>query len=108
MNMVDNYGHGTHVAGIIAGNGVESLGMYIGIAPKVNLINLKVSDDYGMATSSSVVDAMQWVLEHKDEYNIRVVNLSVNGASPESSHTSRSARRSRCSGLTGGGGGFRR
>ena len=57
----DNFGHGTHVAGIIGGNGTKSVGFYMGIAPQVDLINLKVCDNYGMAYESDVVEAMQWV-----------------------------------------------
>ena len=76
----DLYGHGTHVAGIIAGNGASSGGAYVGIAPKANLINVKVSDDQGVATSSDVVAGLQWVLNNKDAYNIRVVNLSLNSS----------------------------
>jgi serine protease AprX len=76
----DQYGHGTHVAGIIGGNGGSSPGaMYAGIAPKVNLISLKVNDDVtGMCYESDVVEAMQWVYDNKAAYNIRVVNMSLN------------------------------
>jgi len=76
----DEYGHGTHVAGIIGGNGGSSPNtQYAGIAPKVNLINLKVNDDTtGMCYESNVVAALQWVYNNKDQYNIRVVNLSLN------------------------------
>jgi serine protease AprX len=84
----DSYGHGTHVAGIIGGNGANSNGFYQGIAPQVNLIGLKVSDETGMAYETDTVAAMQWVLENKDTYNIRVVNLSINSISEESYHTS--------------------
>ena len=84
----DEYGHGTHVAGIIGGNGGASGGMYSGIAPKVDLISLKISDDYGLAYESDTVDAMQWVLDNKDKYNIRVVNLSIQSTVPQSYHDS--------------------
>ena len=84
----DLYGHGTHVAGIIAGNGAASNGLYRGIAPGVHLINLKVGDDRGVANEAEVVAALQWVLEHKAEYNIRVVNLSVNVTEVQSYHAS--------------------
>jgi serine protease AprX len=73
----DFYGHGTHVAGIIAGNGTDSDGQYMGIAPGVDLISLKISDDAGMAYVSDTVEAMQWVFDHQAQYNIRVVNLSI-------------------------------
>jgi serine protease AprX len=84
----DQYGHGTHVAGIIGGNGGASGGIYSGIAPKVDLINLKISNDLGLAYESDTVDAMQWVLDHKDEFNIRVVNLSIQSTVPQSYHES--------------------
>jgi serine protease AprX len=84
----DSNGHGTHIAGIIGGNGANSNGLYTGIAPQVNLIGLKVSDESGMAYESDTVAAMQWVLENKDVYNIRVVNISLNSTVEQSYHTS--------------------
>jgi serine protease AprX len=84
----DGYGHGTHVAGIIGGDGSESGGKYIGVAPMVNIINVKVSNDDGSATMKDIVAGLQWVLDHKDAYNIRVVNLSLNSTVAESYHTS--------------------
>lgn len=83
----DLYGHGTHVAGIIGGNGANSSGTYIGVAPKVNLIALKATDDQGGGTTSAVVDALQWALNNKGAYNIKVVNLSLNSTVMESYHT---------------------
>ena len=84
----DQYGHGTHVAGIIGGNGAASLGEYRGMAPGVNLINLKVSDAYGMTYESDLVDGLQWIYNNKDAYNIRVVNISMNSTIAQSYHTS--------------------
>ena len=84
----DGYGHGTHVASIIGGDGSESGGKYIGVAPMVNIINVKVSNDDGSAMIKDVVAGLQWVLEHKDAYNIRVVNLSLNSSVAESYQTS--------------------
>lgn len=84
----DATGHGTHVAGIIGGNGTASDGFYSGVAPKVNIINLKISDENGMASESDVVAAMQWVFDNKDLYNIRVVNLSVQSSTEMSYHQS--------------------
>ncbi len=84
----DEYGHGTHVAGIIGGHGGASGGLYSGIASGVNLISLKISDDYGMAYESDTVEALQWVLDNKAQYNIRVVNLSIQSASEVSYHNS--------------------
>jgi serine protease AprX len=87
-NGEDRYGHGTFVAGIIAGDGKDSQGEYIGIAPKTNLLNVRISNDEGMSLESDVVAALQWVLENKDRYNIRVINLSLNAETPQSYHTS--------------------
>jgi serine protease AprX len=87
-NSADRYGHGTFVASVIGGDGKHSYGQYIGIAPKTNLVNLRVSDDQGMAVESDVVDALQWALDNKSRYNIRVVNLSLNSSMPQSYHTS--------------------
>ena len=88
QNPSDGYGHGTHVASIVGGDGSESGGKYIGVAPLVNIINVKVSNDDGSAMMTDVVAGLQWVLENKDTYNIRVVNLSLNSSVPESYHTS--------------------
>jgi serine protease AprX len=84
----DGYGHGTHVASIVGGDGSESAGKYIGVAPMVNIVNVKVSNDDGSALMNDVVAGLQWVLENKDVYNIRVVNLSLNSSVAESYHTS--------------------
>ena len=84
----DGYGHGTHVASVVGGDGSESSGKYIGVAPMVNIINVKVSNDDGSATMADVVAGLQWVLQNKDTYNIRVVNLSLNSTVAESYNTS--------------------
>ena len=73
----DDYGHGTHVAGIIAGNGFDSGGLRTGIAPGARLIGLKVLDAQGNGHISDVIDALGYVVSHKSELNVRVVNLSV-------------------------------
>ena len=87
-NVHDQFGHGTHVAGIIGGNGALSDGTYIGVAPRVNLLNIKVSDAYGTGYESDVVAGLQWIYENEVEYNIRVVNISLNSSVPQSYHTS--------------------
>ncbi|MCX6045175.1 MAG: S8 family peptidase [Chloroflexi bacterium] len=84
----DSNGHGSHIAGIISGNGVTSNGAYIGVAPKANLLDVKVTDDLGRSTTSDVVAGLQWIYENKKAYNIRVVNLSLNSAVAESYQTS--------------------
>jgi serine protease AprX len=88
QNTSDGYGHGTHVASIVGGDGSESGGKYIGVAPLVNIINVKVSNDNGSAMMKDVVAGLQWILENKDTYNIRVVNLSLNSSIAESYNTS--------------------
>ncbi len=80
----DGYGHGTVVATIIGGDGSDSSGKYIGVAPMVNIINVKVSNDNGSARMTDVVAGLQWVLQNKSTYNIRVVNLSLNSSEYES------------------------
>ena len=73
----DDYGHGTHVAGIIAGNGYDSNGARRGLAPGANLIVLKVLDDEGNGYISNVIAALDYIVAHRTQFNIRVVNLSV-------------------------------
>ncbi len=84
----DNYGHGNHVAGIIGGNGSRSGGAYTGVAPLVNLINVKVSNDNGQASVGNVILGLQWIFNNASAYNIRVVNISLNDSVIESYHTS--------------------
>ena len=76
----DDYGHGTHVAGIVGGNGVLSSGARTGIAPGARMMVLKVLDANGSGRISDVIAAFDRVLERKDALNIRVVNLSVSAA----------------------------
>ncbi len=87
-NLMDKYGHGTHVTGIIGGDGRVSEGAYVGVAPGVDILSVKVSDRHGGGTISTVVAGLQWVYDNKDLYNIRVVNMSLNSSVPESYHTS--------------------
>ncbi|AIS51752.1 serine protease AprX [Thermoanaerobacter kivui] len=73
----DDNGHGTHVAGDAAGNGYASNGKYKGVAPEANIVAVKVLDAYGKGLSSDILAGMQWVLDNKDKYNIRIVSLSI-------------------------------
>jgi len=80
----DDNGHGTHVAGIIAGNGYDTLGLRAGIAPAADLVSLKVLDNHGGGYISNVIAALDWIAVNRTVYNIRVVNLSVGAAVTES------------------------
>jgi len=81
----DDNGHGTHVTGIIAGNGYDSMGEKAGIAPNASIVSLKVLDANGDGTISDLIAALEWVAANHQAYNIRVVNLSV-GAPVEESY----------------------
>jgi len=79
----DKFGHGTHVAGLIGGSGSSSgngngyAATYAGMAPNVNLINLRVLDQNGAGTDSQVIAAIQQAIALKSTYNIRVINMSL-------------------------------
>lgn len=73
----DPGGHGTHVAGLVAGDGTASGGGYTGVAPGANLVDVRVISSTGSTTISTLIAGMQWVLAHRADYNIRVVNLSA-------------------------------
>ena len=89
---MDTYGHGTHVAGIIAGNGHNSSSpscptctrTFKGMAPNANLINLRVLDQNGQSSDSMVIAAINQAIALKSTYNIRVINLSLGRAVTES------------------------
>ncbi|PYR39002.1 MAG: hypothetical protein DMF93_15040 [Acidobacteria bacterium] len=72
----DHYGHGTHVAANIAGEGAIESG-YRGIAPGASLLNLRVLGDDGSGDMSDVIEAIDWTVEHRREFNVRVINLSL-------------------------------
>ena len=86
----DHFGHGTHVAGLIAGNSLNNpvrrnlSGRYMGVAPRANLISVKVSDDDGGTTVLDVIYGIQFAVDNKDRFNIRVVNLSLSSTVAES------------------------
>ncbi len=80
----DGYGHGTFLAGIIAGNGALSAGRYQGIAPRAKLVSIKVGASDGSADVSNVLAGIQWAVSFRDRYNIRVLNLSLGTNSTQS------------------------
>jgi serine protease AprX len=78
----DDYGHGTHVAGILAGNGSSSQQpgfsrLLSGVAPNANLLDLRVLDANGAGSDSLVIAAIQQAVQLKSTYNVRVINLSL-------------------------------
>lgn len=81
----DDNGHGTHVSGIIAGNGYDSRGDHVGMAPAAHLVSLKVLDREGRGVISDVIAAFEYAVANRTRQNIRVVNLSV-GAPVTSSY----------------------
>jgi serine protease AprX len=81
----DPGGHGTHIAGIIAGDGTRSAGQYVGMASRASIVDVQVLDHNGHGRVSSVVRGVEWVLAHKTQYNIRVINMSF-GAPGQASY----------------------
>ena len=77
LNCDDGYGHGTFIAGLIAGNGTSSGGKWKGVAPEAKILSVKAAGDNGAADVSNILAAIQWVVSFKDRYNIRVLNLSL-------------------------------
>lgn len=84
----DDAGHGTFVAGLIAGNGSASLPLdqggsairqYRGVAPEADIVSLKVLDKFGTGRESDVIRAIAWTIANRERYDIRVLNLSLGG-----------------------------
>ena len=74
----DDYGHGTHVAGLIAGSGDSTWSKrYRGVAPRARLIGLKVLDQNGAGYASDVINAIEFATANKDQLGINVINLSL-------------------------------
>lgn len=82
LDASDQFGHGTHVAGIVGANGKASTGIgfsrtFKGVAPNANIVNLRVLDANGSGNESDVISAIQQAIALKNTYNIRVINLSL-------------------------------
>lgn len=84
---IDRCGHGTHVAGIVAGSGARSNGVYAGIAPDIDIVALRVLGDDCSGNTSDVIDALEWIARHHEAYKIKVVNISLGHAVLESIFT---------------------
>ncbi len=76
-NPHDPNGHGTHIAGIIANSQESADGEWNGVSPGVNLVGVRVLNEEGFGTYEQVIRGIQWVIEHKEEFNIKVLNLSL-------------------------------
>jgi subtilisin family serine protease len=77
----DSYGHGTFLAGLIAGDGSASAGRYTGVAPGAEIVSVKIAGRDGSADVTKVLAAIQWVVSFKDTYDISVLNLSLGTSS---------------------------
>ncbi|MFZ5968291.1 MAG: S8 family peptidase [Bacillota bacterium] len=78
----DDDGHGTHVAGIIAGSGYVNE-RYKGIAPEASIIGIKALDETGSGSTSDIVAGIQWAVDNKEKYNIKVISMSLGSAVDE-------------------------
>ena len=79
----DTFGHGTFMAGLIAGNGAASKGRHVGAAPGANLVSIKVAGFDGSTDISNVLAGIQWAVAHRQRYGIRVLNLSLGSDSSQ-------------------------
>ncbi len=84
----DDAGHGTFVAGLIAGDGSASVArqdggsasvQFRGVAPAANVVAIKVLDETGQGRASTLIAGVAWAIEHRDDYDIRVLNISIGG-----------------------------
>ncbi len=73
----DDNAHGTHVAGVAAGNGLRSNGRYKGIAPEANIAAVKILGADGRGNPADVLAGLQWVIDNRARYRIRIANLSM-------------------------------
>ena len=79
----DTFGHGTFMAGLIAGNGASSNGKYKGAAPEARIVSVKASGYDGSTDVSTILAGIQWFVAHQDEYSIDVLNLSLGSDSSQ-------------------------
>jgi serine protease AprX len=87
----DEYGHGTHVAGTAGGSGYEGfthtgIPYFRGVAPGADIVSVKVLGDSGSGYMSDVIRGLDWCIEHKRDYGIRIINISL-GTFPDASYT---------------------
>lgn len=90
--LYDDSGHGTHVAGILAGDGTASDRRYQGVAPGCHLVAAKVLDRRGNGRLQDVLRALQWISFNQNLYGIRIINISVGAAAMDSKAAARLIR----------------
>jgi serine protease AprX len=73
----DDNGHGTHCTGDAAGNGHLSNGQYMSPAPEASIIGIKVLDENGSGRLSTIIEGIEWCIDHKEEHQIRIISLSL-------------------------------
>ena len=78
----DGRGHGTFVAGVAAGSAPG----YAGAAPQANIVSIDVMDDNGVARTSDVIAAAEWIYNNRTQHNIRVANFSLHSTTPSNFH----------------------
>ena len=76
---LDHHGHGTHVAGVIAAAGANQNDDTRGVAPGAHIVSLKVLDAQGRGKAANVIAAIDWAIENRQKYGIRIINLSLGG-----------------------------
>ena len=74
----DDQGHGTHCAGITAGTGAPTF-EYVGVAPKAQLVGVKVLDEGGSGSFATVMAGMEWTVDKRHDFNIRAASMSLGG-----------------------------
>ncbi|MDO4323647.1 MAG: S8 family peptidase [Lachnospiraceae bacterium] len=85
----DDASHGSHVSGILGGDGSSSRGRYCGIAPGCSLVHLKVLDRYGQGKLEDIIAAMEWVIRNRERHNIRIMNLSAGTSKGEDDYNAK-------------------
>lgn len=80
----DDHGHGTHCAGTAVGNGISSQGLFRGSAPEASIVGVKVLDEYGSGKISTVIQGIEWCVNNKEKYGIKVISLSLGSKAAES------------------------
>ena len=83
----DDYGHGTHIGATISGDGFDSAGRHVGVAPDARIIALKALNDRGEGYVSDIIAAIEWTIAHREQYNARVINISASAPVLESYNT---------------------